>query len=70
MAILVIVTGYKVLRSSVAGIMDEADKELLVEMIAFLEKNRRDNWIDLHNLRIIKYEAVPTRLSPNCTLVS
>jgi cation diffusion facilitator family transporter len=57
MAILVIVTGYKVLRSSVAGIMDEADKELLVEMIAFLEKNRRDYWIDLHNLRIIKYGA-------------
>jgi cation diffusion facilitator family transporter len=57
MAILVIVTGYKVLRSSVAGIMDEADKELLVEMIDYLEKNRRDTWVDLHNLRIIKYGA-------------
>jgi cation diffusion facilitator family transporter len=57
MAILVIVTGYKVLRSSVAGIMDEADKELLVEMIAFLEKNRQEKWVDLHNLRIIKYGA-------------
>jgi divalent metal cation (Fe/Co/Zn/Cd) transporter len=39
----------------VAGIMDEADKELLQKMLSVLNANRRTNWIDLHNLRVIKY---------------
>ncbi len=55
---IVIYTGYKIVRSSIAGIMDEADAELLKRMVDLLNKNRRDNWIDLHNLRIIKYGAV------------
>jgi len=54
-ALIILVTAYRILRSSIAGIMDEADTELLQGMIATLEKNRRENWIDLHNLRIIKY---------------
>jgi len=48
-------TGYKILRSSIAGIMDEADMQLLKSMIAWLDAHRRENWIDLHNLRVIKY---------------
>jgi cation diffusion facilitator family transporter len=52
---IILYTGYHILRSSVAGIMDEADKELLQKMLAVLNANRRPNWIDLHNLRIIKY---------------
>ena len=54
-ALVIIVTGYKILRSSIAGIMDEADDELLRKLVEVLEKNRNENWIDLHNLRIIKY---------------
>ena len=57
-AIIIIYTGYIVLRSSIAGIMDEADKKLLGEMVGFLNNNRRENWIDLHNLRVIKYGSV------------
>ncbi|MDE3213115.1 MAG: cation transporter [Bacteroidota bacterium] len=52
---IIILTGYRVLRSSVAGIMDEADVQLLDSVVSLLEENRRENWIDLHNLRIIKY---------------
>ena len=51
-------TGYKILRKSIAGIMDEADIELLDKMVRVLNKNRRENWVDLHNLRVIKYGAV------------
>lgn len=51
----IIFTGYKIVRSSVAGIMDEADVELLKKMVVMLNKNRQENWVDLHNLRIIKY---------------
>jgi cation diffusion facilitator family transporter len=54
-AIVIIVTGYKIIRSSVAGIMDESDEELLDALVTTLNDNRKTNWIDLHNLRIIKY---------------
>ena len=54
----IIYTGYKILRVSLAGIMDEADMVLLEKMVDVLEKNRHDNWIDLHNLRVIKYGNV------------
>ena len=54
-SLFIIFTGYKILRSSVAGIMDEADTTLLKKMVAMLNANRRENWVDLHNLRIIKY---------------
>ncbi len=64
-SILIIFTGYKILRSSVAGIMDEADTDLLKKMVAMLNANRRANWIDLHNLRIIKYGS---RIHLDCHL--
>lgn len=54
-AVIIIVTGYKIIRSSVSGIMDEADATLINKMVVMLNDNRRENWIDLHNLRIIKY---------------
>ena len=54
-AFIIIYTGYKIIRSSIAGIMDEADDELLKELVVKLNENRPANWIDLHNLRIIKY---------------
>ncbi len=54
-ALIILVTGYKIVRTSVAGIMDEADIDLLKNMVETLNKNRNVNWIDLHNLRLIKY---------------
>lgn len=53
--VIIIFTGVKIIRKSLAGIMDEADVELMKELIATIEQNRTENWIDLHNLRIIKY---------------
>ncbi|RYY84709.1 MAG: cation transporter [Chitinophagaceae bacterium] len=55
MGLLIIYTGYKIIRESLAGIMDEADMELLGRMVELLNANRRDGWVDLHNLRVIKY---------------
>ena len=54
-AFIIIFTGYKIVRSSIAGIMDQADDLLLKELVVSLNENRNSNWIDLHNLRIIKY---------------
>ncbi|MCA0382032.1 MAG: cation diffusion facilitator family transporter [Bacteroidetes bacterium] len=53
--LLIIFTGIGIVRKSVAGIMDEADTDLLQQMVTLLNKERQPNWIDLHNLRIIKY---------------
>ena len=57
-AFIIIYTGYRIIRTSLAGIMDQADEQLLKELIVSLNENRNANWIDLHNLRIIKYGAV------------
>lgn len=57
-AAIILFTGYKVLRKSLAGIMDEADLKLLEELIAFLNQNRHPQWIDLHNLRMIQYGSI------------
>ncbi len=54
----IIYTGYRIIRSSLAAIMDEADLKLLSRMIDLLNNNRRDKWVDLHNLRVIKYGNV------------
>ncbi len=55
MSLVIIYNGYKIVRQSLAGIMDQQDMALLNEMVTNLNKNRRVNWIDLHNFRIIKY---------------
>lgn len=54
----IIHTGLGILRTSVAGMMDEQDEELLAEMIAKLNEQRLPDWIDMHNLRIIKYGRI------------
>lgn len=47
--------GFREIRKSVAGIMDEADFELLHALIAKIENQRTPNWIDLHNLRAQRF---------------
>ena len=56
--VLIMITGYHILRKSIAGIMDEADSDLLSRLVTLLNNNRQVNWIDLHNLRVIKYGSV------------
>ncbi len=58
LAVVIIFNGYTIIRKSLAGIMDEADMKLLQRMVRLLNENRRPNWIDIHNLRIIKYGTV------------
>lgn len=54
----IIYTGYRIVRSSIGGIMDEADVKILTRMVKVLNSNRQENWVDLHNLRVIKYGSV------------
>ena len=63
--VIIILTGYNIIRKSISGIMDEADEKLLIEVIELLDKNRSENWVDLHKLRIVKYGS---KLQINCHL--
>lgn len=54
-AVITIVTGYKVLRRSISGMMDEMDMGMLKKVISAVQQNRKTQWVDLHNLRVIQY---------------
>jgi cation diffusion facilitator family transporter len=53
----IIVVGYKIVRKSLSGIMDEQNPELLNQIIKVLEDNRRTEWIDVHNMKIQQFGA-------------
>lgn len=51
-SIYIMFVGYKIIRSALKGIMDEADPEMLENLAKILEKDRKTEWIDIHNTRI------------------
>lgn len=44
--------GYGIIRKSLGGIMDETDIELMEHLVVTLNKFRKKEWIDVHNVRI------------------
>lgn len=48
-------TGFSLLKQSINGLLDEADYENLEKLIKVLNENRSNKWIDIHNLRVLKY---------------
>jgi len=54
-AIYIVIMGLRVMRTSVAGIMDESDFTVIDDVAAFLESQRRPQWVDVHNLRMIRF---------------
>jgi len=57
LGIVVCASGYKIFRKSISGIMDETDYRMVAKIISILNAVRRIYWIDIHNMRIIKYGA-------------
>ena len=55
MSIFIMRSGYLIIRQSLAGIMDQQDMALLTQLVQVLNNNKKVNWVDLHNLRVIKY---------------
>ncbi|MCL2333653.1 MAG: cation diffusion facilitator family transporter [Candidatus Methanoplasma sp.] len=51
----IIITGSGVIKKAMDGIMDKADAEILEEITSCLNEHRSNDWIDIHNLRVIKY---------------
>ena len=48
-------SGYRLVRKSVGGLMDESDLTKVEAIIAVLQANRQSSWIDVHNLRTQQY---------------
>lgn len=51
----ILFNGYKLLRKSISGLMDESDAEVVGEVVEALNKTRNPDWIDVHNMRIQRY---------------
>ncbi len=47
-------SGYKIVRESMGGLLDEINENSLTDLSAALEKNRRPGIIDIHQLRIMR----------------
>ncbi|MCF0069267.1 cation diffusion facilitator family transporter [Dyadobacter sp. CY261] len=48
-------SGSHLVSKSVAGLMDATDEALLEKVIQVLNENKKDEWIDVHNLRVQQY---------------
>jgi len=53
-ALNILVTGFKLMRESIGGLMNETDKQLLEVISKKLRDIRKDYWIDIHHLRFWK----------------
>ncbi|MFN8417457.1 MAG: cation diffusion facilitator family transporter [Cytophagaceae bacterium] len=55
LSIYIFISGYKIMRESIAGIMDETNPEIIEKIVEVFNKYRKDVWIDVHNVRIIQF---------------
>lgn len=53
-ALNILVTGYKLIRESIGGLMNETDRQTLETISGILKNIRKDYWIDIHHLRFWK----------------
>lgn len=63
---IIIITGLKILKETTSNLMDEADFKLIEQFGNVIEKNKTDEWIDIHNFKLVKYGNV---FHINCDLV-
>ena len=48
-------TGFRVVRKSVSVMTDEADQELIERFVCVLQDNRKPIWTDIHKMRVQKF---------------
>jgi cation diffusion facilitator family transporter len=53
--VIIILTGIRILKETTSTLMDEADMVHLQDVVVALSDNRSKNWIEVHNLRLVKY---------------
>ena len=55
LGLFIVVNGFRMVRRSVGGLMDESDEATVTQVIEELQRHRRPAWIDVHNLRVQRY---------------
>ena len=50
-ALNILVTGYKLMRRSIGGLMAETDKDILKKIVDVILSDKKNYWIDIHQLR-------------------
>lgn len=58
LGILIIYTGFNLVKESVFNLLDKADYVKIEHLISVLDSKRNPSWIDIHNLRVVKYGSV------------
>jgi cation diffusion facilitator family transporter len=53
-ALNILYSGYKLVRTSIGGLMDEADHETLLNVVKIVGEERKAEWISLHYLRVLR----------------
>ncbi len=63
--VIIIVTGVGILWKTMDNLLDKADMELLEDVARTLNEAQNDEWIDIHNAKILKYGS---RIHLDCDL--
>ena len=63
---IIVLTGLKILKETTSNLMDEADFYLIEKFGQLIDSNKSNEWIDVHNFKLVKYGDV---FHINCDLV-
>ncbi len=55
MGLFIAYSGFKLVKHAIDNLLDKADIDELNKLILTIEKNKKNEWIDMHNLRVLKY---------------
>lgn len=58
LGLFIVYTGFDLIQDSVFNLLDKTDYKKIEDLIAFLNSKRKPQWIDIHNLRIVKYGSL------------
>lgn len=58
LGIFIAITGFKLVQESIFNLLDKADYGKIEHLISVLNTKRNPSWIDIHNLRVVKYGSV------------
>jgi len=59
LAVILSAMGYKIIRKSLGGVMDEADEKLISEIKTILKKNKHEAWKDIKAIRVRPLQGTP-----------
>lgn len=58
LGIFIVITGFHLIKESIFNLLDKADYVKIEHLISVLNIKRNPSWIDIHNLRVVKYGSV------------